>query len=260
MLVPLGVLATFMMAAFGTSPLGGAWLPENYSETGVAIDWLWYVVHIVCAFFLTLTGLLIAFVIWKFNGAETVRNFRSHIGLEIIWTIIPVFILVGLAFYQLKAWSAQRVERPTIRIGEQDSLKPVDVHVIARQFGWTFIYPGEDQIFDTLDDFKVENLMVVPDDEATVMKLESKDVIHSFFVPKLRLKHDVVPGMLQYAWFKPIRSGELNIVCAELCGWGHYKMNAELRIVDRGQYDRWIAAQQDRIKAPELNPVNDGGS
>lgn len=260
-LVPLGVLAAFAMAALGVQPLGGAWLPENYSESGVAIDRLWYLVHAICAFFLVLPGLLIAWVLWKYSGAnvDSAKSFRSHVGLELVWTVIPAAILAGLAFYQLKTWSAQRVDRPTIKVGEQELLKPEDVRVIARQFGWTFVYPGEDQKFDTLDDVQIENLMVVPKDETIVMKLESKDVIHSFFVPSLRLKHDVVPGMIQFAWFKPTRTGTLDVVCAELCGWGHYKMNASLRIVDRNEFDLWMAEQEDRIKAPVLNPVNDGG-
>jgi cytochrome c oxidase subunit 2 len=63
--------------------------------------------------------------------------------------------------------------------------------------------------------------------------------------------------MVQYAWFKPTAAVELDIVCAELCGWGHYKMNARLRIVSRVEFEQWIEQQQDRIKAPVLNPAGE---
>ena len=249
------------MAAAGINPLNDAWLPENYSESGEAIDELWRIVHYICAFFFLLTGLLIGYVTWKFTNPNIQRasNTRSNLKLEFVWTIIPVAILVTLAFYQLNAWSAQRVDRPKSEVDGQVFDQPPFVKVIARQFGWTFVYPGADGAFDTLDDVLVENLIVVPVEETIVMELQSKDVIHSFFVPRLRLKHDMVPGMVQFAWFKPTRTGRLDVVCAELCGWGHYKMNAEMRIVSRGEFDVWIAEQQARIKAPQLNPVSDGG-
>ena len=260
-LVPLCGLTAFVLAAMGLDPFKGAWLPENYSESGKAIDELWYLVHYVCAFFFLLTGLLIGLVTWKCTGvnARSAAFTKSSLKLEVVWTVIPAAILVALAFYQLNAWSAQRVQRPTIMVNGQKTERPPLVKVIARQFGWTFVYAGEDSIFNTLDDISVENLMVVPVDESIVMELESKDVIHSFFVPKLRLKNDMVPGMIQFAWFKPTRTGELDIVCAELCGWGHYKMNARMKIVSRSEFDQWIVQQQDRIRAPQLDPVADGG-
>ena len=249
-------LTAFVMAANGMGPLAGAWLPENYSESGQAIDRLWSVVHWICAFIFVLTGFLIGFVVWRFAGSDrkTAGYVRGNVGLEIAWSVIPGAILVGLAFYQLEAWSQQRVDRPMLEIDGQSVPKPAMVHVIARQFGWEFHYAGADQEFGTVDDFWVENEMVVPDDESVVIQLESRDVIHSFFVPKMRFKNDVVPGMIQTAWFKPLKTGELSIVCAELCGWGHYKMNAKLKIKSRSEYNNWVDEQQNRLKPPQLDP------
>ena len=90
----------------------------------------------------------------------------------------------------------------------------------------------------------IENLMVVPEKTDIVLQLESRDVIHSFFVADLRLKQDIVPGMLQFAWFNASRTGDLEILCTELCGWGHYKMNAKLRIVSQPEYEQWLAELQ----------------
>ena len=257
-LVTICGLATFIMAANGIGPLAGAWLPENYSESGKAIDHLWSVVHWICAFIFLLTGFLIGFVIWRYGGKDRAAAdyVKGNVSLEIAWSVIPGAILVGLAFYQMGAWSEQRVNRPTIKRDGQTIPKPAMVHVIAKQFGWEFHYPGADGAFDTIDDFWVENVMVVPDDETIVIQLESRDVIHSFFVPKMRFKNDVVPGMIQTAWFEPLAIGELNIVCAELCGWGHYKMNAKLKIKTRSEYQAWLKEQQNRGKPPQLEPYS----
>lgn len=189
-------------------------------------------------------------------GRETASFIRGNTKLEIIWTLIPAAILVWLALFQMQTWSDQRVDRPTIQVGDQILPKPPMVRVVAKQYGWEFQYAGADNRFDSVDDVSVENLMVIPNNEPIVMQLESRDVIHSFFVPKLRFKHDVVPGMKQIAWFTPTTSEdstiELTIVCAELCGWGHYKMNAQLRIVPRSEFDAWIKDQQLRVAPPEI--------
>ena len=254
--IPILGILSFVFAAYEVDPLKGAWLPENYSENGVAIDGLWYLVHYICGFIFLLTGLLLSWSILRYSSeSRLAANYiKENLTLELVWTIIPGAILVGLAFYQLDVWSKQRVEAPTIESKDGVVLKPDNVRVVARQFGWEFYYPGADGQFDTLDDFHSDTEMVVPDDETIVVRLESRDVIHSYFVPKLRLKHDIVPGMLQRIWFTPLGQAEMDIVCAELCGWGHYKMNATLRVVSRQEFDVWNLEQQNRIAAPDLAP------
>ncbi len=259
LLVPVFGIAAFVLAARNLWPLQGAWLPENFSESGVAIDELWYLVHWICGGIFVLTGVLITWMVWRFASQTGVqaKYFQSSVSLELAWSIIPAAILIGLAWYQMNAWSAQRVERPVIAIGQEMIDKPELVRVVAKQFGWEFHYAGADGKFETLDDFVVENLMKVPADEIIVMRLTSRDVIHSFFVPQLRLKHDVVPGRQQTAWFKPLSPAKMEIVCAELCGWGHYKMVAKLEIVSRREFESWIAGQQSRYAAPELEPYSE---
>jgi cytochrome c oxidase subunit 2 len=168
--------------------------------------------------------------------------------LELVWTLIPAVVLVMLALYQMNVWRSQRVARPETDVAGVGRIPaPPLVRVVARQFGWEFHYAGRDQRSGTGDDFSVENLIVLPDDQPIVLSLESRDVIHSFFVPQLRLKHDVVPGMTHYAWFTPTRTGTMSVVCAELCGWGHTRMTGELRIVSRREFEDWQRIEQDRI-------------
>ena len=135
------------------------------------------------------------------------------------------------------------IETFTVRI----RLKP-DYQMItaAKRFGWEFHYPGPDGIVQTQDDDYIENELVLPVDTDIVLQLESLDVIHSFFVPQLRLKQDIVPGMKQFAWFRANQPVEMEIACTELCGWGHYKMQGILRIVSQNEYDQWIRERMNR--------------
>jgi cytochrome c oxidase subunit 2 len=77
-------------------------------------------------------------------------------------------------------------------------------------------------------------------------------VLHSFFLPNFRIKQDVVPGMRQAVWFQAEEEGEFDIVCAELCGWGHYKMKGRITIESREEYEAWLAEQSRRQNATRV--------
>jgi cytochrome c oxidase subunit 2 len=88
-----------------------------------------------------------------------------------------------------------------------------------------------------------------------VLKIKSEDVLHSFFLPNLRVKQDVVPGMQQWVWFKATKSGVFDIVCAELCGWGHYKMRGRLTLESREDFDRWLAKMEEEQNRASFTPA-----
>ena len=92
----------------------------------------------------------------------------------------------------------------------------------------------------TEDDIHTVNELHLPEGEEVVLQIKSMDVLHSFFLPNVRVKQDVVPGMKQFVWFRPLTSGDYDIVCAELCGWGHYKMKGRMTIEPRDQFDLWL--------------------
>ena len=259
LLVPVLGVAAGVCAAMSWWPLAGAWLPENFSQTGSAIDNLYYIVHGVVVFFFIGFGVTIAWLLWRYadNGDSQALYFKSSIKLELLWSLIPAALLVFLAFYQLQTWNRMRVQRPLIEDHGESVVQPPFVRVVGRQFGWEFHYAGRDNQHGTRDDYVVENVMVVPDDQTIVLQLESRDVIHSFFVPKLRIKNDVVPGSIGYAWFEPLARAEMNVLCAELCGWGHYKMVGRLKIVSREEFDRWDQQQQSQLDPPTLDPLNE---
>ena len=248
-LVPILAVATFLLAQFGIWPFEQVWFGDSYSDAGKTIDGIFNGIHILSGVILLGTVLTIGWIIWKFDhrryeeGAKA-SYFSHNTKLELIWTAIPAAILVVLAFVQMNSWSENKMVRPMIKVDGQMVEAPPTVLVKAKQFGWEFYYPGADGIIETEDDLYIENLLVVPEQTDIVLQLESRDVIHSFFVSDLRLKQDVVPGMLQFAWFNANRTGDLEILCTELCGWGHYKMNAKLRIVSKAEYATWLADLQ----------------
>ena len=95
----------------------------------------------------------------------------------------------------------------------------------------------------TKDDFEVLNQFHFPSGEPVIVYLEAEDVIHSFFIPELRVKQDAVPGMRIPVWFDATQTGEFEIACAELCGLGHYRMEAAVTVHERADFDAWQASR-----------------
>lgn len=250
-LVPILAVVAFLMAQFGIWPLNGVWFSDSWSDAGKTIDSIFNGIHLLSAAILLGTVLTIGWILWKFDHRRFEANskaqyFTHNTKLELIWTAIPAAILITLAFVQMNAWAENKMDRPLIEVGGKMVKAPPTLLVKAKQFGWEFYYPGADGVLETSDDLYIENLMVVPEKTDIVLQLESRDVIHSFFVSDLRLKQDVVPGMVQFAWFNANRPGDLEILCTELCGWGHYKMNAKLKIVSQAEYDGWLSDLQSK--------------
>lgn len=126
-------------------------------------------------------------------------------------------------------------------IPARDTPDVVKVEVLGQQWAWNFRLPGTDGVFGTGDDILTINDLVVSVDRPAQFNLTSKDVIHSFFVPDMRLKRDANPGAVNAAWFEPITAGTYDILCAELCGFAHYQMHAKLRVLEQDDFDAWVA-------------------
>jgi len=252
--VPVLATVTFLMAMYGVWPFAACPMPPSLSTAGETIDSLFNGIHVLAVVILLGTGGTIGYVLWRFdhrrNPDGKAKYFSHNTALELTWTLIPAVILVFLAFYQMSAWSENKMVRPTTTVNGVEKETPPMVLVKAKQFGWEFHYAGDDGKVETADDLYVEGLLVVPVGQDVVLQLESRDVIHSFFVPELRLKQDVVPGMTQFAWFKANQTAEVDILCTELCGWGHYKMKARLRIVEPSAFAAYIDQLESTYQPP----------
>ena len=159
------------------------------------------------------------------------------------FTRCPTLCLLFIAFSQMGTWADIKFR------GNMPEEAPI-AHVWASQFDWMIQYPGADGQFGTWDDVEVNHLFKVPGGENVVFTLHSRDVLHSFFVPEFRLKQDAVPGMAIPVWFnvEPEHTGNTyDLICAELCGWGHYKMAGRVEVVSREEFDAWIVEQQANV-------------
>lgn len=260
------LIVTYLIASMGVWPLSACPSPPSLSTAGDAIDDLYNGLNVLAMVVLLGTGGLVGYVLWRFDHRRSLgskaKYFTHHMGLEIIWTFVPGAVLVVLAFYQIDAWATHKMIRPIKVVNGVDQEVPPLVLVKAKQFGWEFHYPGDDGRIKTSDDMYVEGLLVVPCDQDVVLQLESRDVIHSFWVPDLRLKQDVVPGLTQFVWFRSNHPAEVDIFCTELCGWGHYQMKATLRIVPQEQFDHYIERLQATYEAPiaTARPISADGA
>ena len=190
----------------------------------------------------------------------------SH-TLEVVWSILPAATLLFIAIYQMNAWANHKMRRPILSKGADGLEYTADdiyqaplAEVSARQFEWRIRYPGTQGnknkgVIGTPDDIHVVNDLHVPVNEDVVLSIKSQDVLHSFFLPNLRLKQDVVPGMKQHVWFKATREGTFDIVCAELCGWGHYKMRGRITVESRAKFDKWLEEQRKSQEQTSFVPV-----
>ena len=248
--VPIWGTLAFVFAALPDSwPFYNHWFPEDISKNGWVIDNLFNsILYLTGAIFIG-TSLALFWFLWKYDGSKNTEPVKFSHGshtLEVVWSILPAVTLVFIAVYQMNAWADAKILRPMLagpdgRLGTEDDIpKPPIAEVTGRQFEWRIRYAGTDNLIGTADDVFTVNELHLPEGEVAVLAIKSRDVLHNFFLPHARVKNDVVPGMKQYVWFTPMKSGEFDIVCAELCGWGHYKMKGRMTVESPPKFAKWL--------------------
>ena len=235
----LFLVPTLGVWTFYTAADHGWWMPPGVSTYARDIDYLFYLILWMVAFFFILTEGLLVYFVFKYAKEDDTKAVFSHGNhkLELIWTVIPGILLLVIAFSQMGTWAKIKYR------GNLPQTEPI-AHVWASQFDWQMQYPGADGVFGTWDDIESPHLFKVPVDEDVVFILHSRDVLHSFFVPQFRLKQDAVPGMAIPIWFNSKTEGIYDLICTELCGWGHYKMAGRVEVVSREEYDAWMEDQK----------------
>jgi cytochrome c oxidase subunit 2 len=267
----------------------GWWLPTNFASFGSDTDHLFYLITGFTAFFFFLTEGIFVYALWKYAarpGEKSTYTHGSH-KLEMLWTVVPALILLFIAFTQIKTWEHIKY---VSRMPVPDQV----FEVTARQFEWRFRYPTAEQNKAMLDGWKegqeskaatdwqrepqADDTHVV--NEVHTWKgarvrffLKSRDVIHSFFLPNMRIKQDALPGKVIPVWFDtagehavanckkvgdgwvidPDKVSQSELACAELCGWGHYKMRGIIYVhADKADYEDWLkhASQEERRTKP----------
>jgi len=262
LLVPVLGVATFVVAPFYKH-----WLPHDVSQHGHTIDHLFYFILWLTGAVFVVTEVVLFWFLWRYDSqgvSKPVTYSHGSHSLEIVWTIIPAAVLLFIAIYQMNAWAASKISNPAAGpdgiLGTADDMPPT-LEVTARQFEWRLRYPGKDGVLGNEDDLFAVNDLHVPVNEEIVLELKSADVLHSFFLPNMRVKQDAVPGMKIPVWFRAMETGTFDLVCAELCGWGHYKMRGRLTVESRDDFNRWIATKtQEQSATEDSQPAGKGES
>lgn len=233
--------------------------PQDVSTYGNKIDGLFWIIFYVTGFFFLITEVALLWFIFRYKAKDNKKAFFTHGNklVEIIWTVIPGIILFSMAVYSAGPWAAIKKDMPK----EKDA---VVIEIMARQFAWFARYPGKDGKFGATDtslvtggdpfgrkeddpygkdDVVTMNDIHVPVDKKVLLKLQTRDVIHSFFVPNLRIKQDTVPGMVIPVWFEVTKTGQYEIACAELCGIGHTMMRGILTVQKQEEFNEWLSRQ-----------------
>ncbi|MDG3006601.1 cytochrome c oxidase subunit II [Paludisphaera mucosa] len=245
--------AAFSVGAFAYAPFSADWwLPNPAGEPRHVVSTFGREIDALFVIILWLTGAVFvgthAALIWaQFRYADRVdadgkparpaQYFHGSQRLEVVWTIIPAGILVFLALYQMDTWA-------NIKFRSAAPRTPVLAELTGRQFQWMMKYPGPDGRLNTPDDLFTVNDLHFVKDRTALIHLKSADVIHSFFLPQMRIKQDAVPGMTIPVWFDCDRAGRYELACAELCGWGHYKMRGDVVVHEtEREFQEWQAAK-----------------
>ena len=233
-------------------PQNGAetfWFPSQASTGAARVDDLFYFIFYVSLF--AFIAIVLATIIFSLKysrsrvGMEPEDSPHHSTKIEIVWSVVPALFMVAMFWYGFKDFVDRR----------NPPANSYQIDAVGQMWSWTFKYPnGATSMGGNTDIDKGEGL-VVPLGQPVVMRLESKDVLHSFFVPAFRVKQDAVPGRYSYVWFEATEIGEFPLYCAEYCGSKHSRMLATVKVVSQADFDIWLASAAD---ISDLPPVERG--
>jgi cytochrome c oxidase subunit 2 len=251
-----GLLLVLIIASLYLFIAQPFWFPKLASEHGQRIDSLFMAVLVVSGIAFVLVQGALGYFVARYgqSGNERAAYWHDNPKAEAFLLILTAVILTVFVFMGQRVWaSIYFVDAPQ---------NATVIDITAEQFQWNFHYAGADGQFgrtdtklitntnsigldksdpNAKDDVVTVNQMHVPVGKPVRVRLHSKDVIHSFFLPNFRMKQDAVPGMGIEVWFTPTTTGQYEIACAELCGLGHYRMRAFLTVEEsQATFDKWL--------------------
>ena len=239
--------------------LSHQWMPAPAAQHGPILDHElhWTLLDAGLIFLIAQFALLT--LVWKFRARPEQRTKSFHAG-------VPVAILVAVVFIGVELFSAATLgKRAWAGMYDDSTPASVQVEAMGQQFAYYFRYPGADGKFgpvhiDKIDasignyfgldrardrdseDDVVSSELVLPQNRPVDLLLTAQDVIHSFYVRELRVQQDMVPGMRIPVHLTPTKNGRYEIVCTQLCGLGHYRMRAFVRVVPENEFESWMRA------------------
>lgn len=239
--------------------------PEAASRHAPLIDNMLEMAHWLMATLFVGWSIFFTYVLIRFRKARHPKadyhgvktKLSTHIEVSVV--LVEAVLLLGFA---LPIWSS--------RVNEFPSEGATMVRAFGQQYLWNFWYPGADQVYGNrkielisaanplgldksdaaaLDDLIITGNMRLPVDRPAIIEVTSKDVIHNFAMPSMRIAHDAIPGSLIPIWFTPNKEGDYEVICGQLCGNGHYSMKAGVTVEPPADFDAWIQAAVPKLPA-----------
>ena len=236
------VAAALLAPAVAAQQVVDRWAPhEPASSYGALFDHLFKLITalIGVAFLIVLILLIVPVLrdrarpghkaVYDHGSSLHDKRFTAIVSVTVFLVLDAWVLVVAMTDLREGFWNIPLPDAPDV----------LRVEVLAQQWSWNIRTPGVDGVFGTPDDIVSMNELTVPQDRPVVVNVSSKDVIHSFYLPDMRLKRDANPGAINQAWFEPIKPGDFDLLCAELCGYAHYQMHGKLHVLPREQYAAW---------------------
>ncbi len=223
----VGVLVAILapLTYFGLTSIG--LMPVEASAQSIPVDWMWNLDIGAMSFLFSLifVPLIYSLIVFRRRKGETGDGeyFEGNTTLEATWTIIPLIAVVVFAYLGAYTYGETRLADPNALV----------INVTAHQWDWSFTYP---------EGFTSNELHLVLNKQVD-LKMQSLDVIHSFWVPEFRVKQDVLPGRTTDYRITPIMLGTFLVRCAELCGTSHAYMERPVIVTSQADYDAWVQQQ-----------------
>jgi cytochrome c oxidase subunit 2 len=206
------------------------WLPTSASDEMNRIEFVYWFATVISIAIFSLVMAVIIYSVLTFRAPPEDESdgpsIHGHTGLEIAWTVVPAILVISIGVLSAFVLSQNG----------KAGTNPLTIKVFAQQFAWRFEYP---------DNKGVKSYeLVMPVDRGIKFEMQSADVIHSFWIPDMGQKQDLVPGIITHLVITPNRIGTFSLVCAELCGLGHATMRAPVRVVSQPAFATWVQQQQ----------------
>jgi cytochrome c oxidase subunit II len=221
-LIMIGVLAGAIASVVALVP---GWLPEPASREAGRIHFVFWFVTGICIFVFSIVAAVSVYAVWKFRAKPDDDSdgppIHGHTRLEIAWTAVPTLLVTAIAV----------VSAIVLAKNDAQGADPLRIEVTAQQFFWSYRYPEYGN--------KETPVLRLPVNRSVVLRMTSKDVIHSFWVPEFSQKQDVVPGIHPTLHITPDRVGTYPVICTELCGLGHALMRSRVVVMQPAAFEKW---------------------
>ncbi len=206
------------------------WLPTSASKQMDRIEFVYWFATVICIAIFSLVMAVLIYSVMAFRSPPEDESdgpsIHGHTGLEVVWTVVPAVLVIAIGV----------ISAVVLSQNGSAGTNPLTIKVFAQQFEWHFQYPDNGGV-------KSEEL-VMPVDRNITFEMQSADVIHSFWIPAMGQKQDLVPGINTSIVITPTRTGTFTLICTELCGLGHATMRAPVHVLSQANFAAWVEKQQ----------------